>query len=381
MLPLLTVLVALLARAGAAQVEQRAGPVFLTVEAYANLTGSTTARLDSSAKRFDEADRRLDAAVRLFGRLESEQGITIGPRIELQSLGAARPDFGDRSLVVLHPDYGRIEVGYRRGLPDTLTGYAPNVYTFVGVEFGPPTGLSLFPQGGLQTGFLDPAVAGRIAGLSYLGVTAALAGDSSAKAIYISPRIAGFQLGAAASPSTDDSPWGGHFGASAQFGLLHETYFGQNAFRVGGSYSFAHGREADGVRTSDLHSANVGATLILDEVLSLGLSATSDGRSGSVHRADAAPVPFGGGAVASVNYEYGPATFGGFLQWASAAHDANATGRATLRAVEVGTSYRTDPRLRFYGAVYGYSFEDQGGASSSGSAAGLIFLAGVRGTL
>ena len=176
MLPLLTVLVALLPRSGAAQVEQIAGPAFLTVEAYANLTGSTTAWLESSAKRLDRADRRLDAAVRLFARFESEQGIAIGPRIELQSLGAAGPDFGDRSVVVLHPDYGRIEVGYRRGLPDTLTGYAPNAYTFVGVEFGPPTGLSLFPQGGLQTGFLDPAVAGRIAGLSYLGVAAALAG-------------------------------------------------------------------------------------------------------------------------------------------------------------------------------------------------------------
>src|SRR5437868_14382705 len=87
MLPLLTVLVALLPRAGAAQVEQSAGPAFLTVEAYANLTGSATARLESSAKTFDGADRRLDAAVRLFARLETEQGIAIGPRIELQSLG------------------------------------------------------------------------------------------------------------------------------------------------------------------------------------------------------------------------------------------------------------------------------------------------------
>ena len=109
MLPLLTVLVALLPRSGAAQVEQSAGPAFLTVEAYANLTGSTTAWLESSAKRLDRADRRLDAAVRLFARFESEQGVAIGPRIELQSPGAAGPDFGDRSVVVLHPDYGRIE--------------------------------------------------------------------------------------------------------------------------------------------------------------------------------------------------------------------------------------------------------------------------------
>ncbi|SRR6266446_6372208 len=377
----LTTLASLLPRAGAAQVETSAGAVHLTVEAYANLTGGAPALLESSEKRFERADRRLDAAVRLFPRFEGKDGTTIGPRIELQSLGATRPDFGDRSLVLLHPDYGRIELGYRFGLPDTLFGYAPNVYLFVGVEFGPPTGLSLFPQGGVQTAFLDPAIAGRIAGLSYLGITTALAGDHSAKVIYVSPRIAGFQIGASASPSTDDSPWAGHFGASAQFGLLHETYFGQNALRFGGSYSFAQGQEADGTRTSDLHSTNLGATLILDEVLSLGLSASSDGRSGSVRRADAAPVPVSVGVVASANYEYGPATFGGFLQWASAAHDANATGRATLRAVEVGASWRTDPRLRFYGSVYGYGFDDQAGTSSSGSATGLVFVAGVRGTL
>src|SRR6266404_5704302 len=97
----LTTLASLLPRAGAAQVETSAG---------------APALLESSEKRFERADRRLDAAVRLFPRFEGKDGTTIGPRIELQSLGATRPDFGDRSLVLLHPDYGRIELGYRFGL-------------------------------------------------------------------------------------------------------------------------------------------------------------------------------------------------------------------------------------------------------------------------
>src|SRR5262249_20114547 len=136
------------------------------------------------------------------------------------------PEFGDRTLVVAIPSAGRVEVGWRQGLPDTLTGYAPNSYTFTGVEFGPPTGRNLFPNGGLQTSFLDSRLAARLAAVSYLGITAALASDASPKIIGVSPRFAGFQVGASFSPDAEDPVWGGEVGASAQAGLLREIYFG-----------------------------------------------------------------------------------------------------------------------------------------------------------
>jgi hypothetical protein len=40
------------------------------------------------------------------------------------------PDkIGERGPLMLG-DFGRVEIGLRRGLPDVLTGYAPNNYKF-----------------------------------------------------------------------------------------------------------------------------------------------------------------------------------------------------------------------------------------------------------
>jgi len=372
----------LLSRVAAAQEDTRQGPLALTVEGYANVTGAARARMERTQTGFDSADRRLDAAARLFGRVDTEEW-TAGARVVFQTIGASSPEFGDRSLVLSHAKLGRLEVGWRQGLPDTLTGYAPNVYTFTAVEFGPPTGLNLFPQGGLQTSFLPPSVGAKIAGLSYLGASAALAGDQSPKLIYVAPRISGFQLGFSASPNADDAAGGASFGASAQAGVLHETYFGQNVLRVGGSYTFARG-ESDrsrGLITGDLHSGNVGVTLVLDDELYLGLSFTADGRSGGVHSVPAATSPFSVGAVASASYEVGRWAVGGFLQWARGGRDVDGTGSARLRSLEIGGSYRVDTRLRFYAAAYGYRLDDQAGPASLGSVSGTVLLAGIRATL
>src|SRR3989475_12321255 len=230
----------LLSRVAAAQEDTRQGPLALTVEGYANVTGAARARMERAETGFDSADRRLDAAARLFGRVDTEEW-TAGARVVLQTIGASRPEFGDRSLVLSHAKLGRLEVGWRQGLPDTLTGYAPNVYTFTAVEFGPPTGLNLFPQGGLQTSFLPHSVGAKIAGLSYLGASAALAGDQSPKLIYVAPRISGFQLGFSASPNADDAAGGASFGASAQAGVVQETSLGPSGAPGGGRPPVARG--------------------------------------------------------------------------------------------------------------------------------------------
>jgi hypothetical protein len=130
----------------------------------------------------------------------------------------------------------------------------------VGVEFGPPTGLSLFPQGGLQTAFLAANVASAIASVSYLGVTTAFAGDGSPKLIYVSPRFSGIQLGVSGSWDAEPTPFGADFKQSAQVGLVYEHYFGQNVWRIGGSYGLGYRRVSDGMadQSRSLHSANLG---------------------------------------------------------------------------------------------------------------------------
>src|SRR3989449_1854517 len=124
--------------------------------------------------------------------------------------------------------------------------------------------MNLYPQCGLHTSFLPHSVGANIAGLSYLGASAAMAGDQSPKLIYVAPRVSGFQLGFSASPNADDAAGGASFGASAQAGVLHETYFGQKVLRVGGSYTVAHGESdrARGVITRDPHSGDGGAPLV-----------------------------------------------------------------------------------------------------------------------
>jgi len=56
--------------------------------------------------------------------------------------------------VLLFDHHGRVEIGERMGLPDVLTGYAPNNFQFTSAEFGPASGPSLDPGGGLQTASL-----------------------------------------------------------------------------------------------------------------------------------------------------------------------------------------------------------------------------------
>src|SRR2546422_2777293 len=126
--------------------------------------------------------------------------------------------------------------------------------------------MNLYPQCGLHTSFLPHSVGANIAGLSYLGASAAMAGDQSPKLIYVAPRVSGFQLGFSASPNADDAAGGASFGASAQAGGLPETHLGPNVVRVGGSYTFAPrgGRRARRLITRGLPSGDGGGTLVLD---------------------------------------------------------------------------------------------------------------------
>ena len=70
----------LLSRVAAAQEDTRQGPLALTVEGYANVTGAARARMERAETGFDSADRRLDAAARLFGRVDTEEW-TAGARV------------------------------------------------------------------------------------------------------------------------------------------------------------------------------------------------------------------------------------------------------------------------------------------------------------
>ena len=257
-----------------------------------------------------------------------------------------------------------------------LTGYAPNNFAFTGAEYGPASGPSLDPGGGLQHAFLPPAIAGELNELGVLGAAASLAGDRSAKVVYVSPKRHGFLGGLSFSPDADDP----RFGTLTQGGIVHEQYWNENQLRLGGSVTFAQARERGAVERRDLASLNLGATLILDYDLMLGISATWNGASG-IERAPGGSSSDAYGLTASVNYNHARWTAGGYLQWATAESDARIAGNDRLAAAQAGVSYRITKKLRLYAAWYYFDFDNEGGGSSAQRVSGSSLLLGARATL
>ncbi len=344
------------------------------LEGYANLTLGLPAGVDSAAgTRAD--DLRFDGALRLFARQSFGKRSGIGARVVLESSPEKELAIGEASAI-LFSDWGRLEVGRRIGLPDVLAGYAPNPFTFTSADFGPASGPSLDPAGNLQTAFLGRTLAGQINELSPLGFTAALAGDQSAKAVYVSPKKHGLLAGLSYSENPEDA----RFGNLIQAGLVREWYWSQNVLRFGGSYTSAAGRPGL-KRVHDLHSINVGVSASLNEALSIGASMTFNGTGGLP--AGITPMrPAGAvGATVSANYNTGPWTVGAYLQRASGEGDVDVAGSDRLQVAEVGASYRFTTHWRLYGAAYLYDFANEGGRMSANRFQGSVWLIGFRAQL
>jgi len=337
------------------------GRYSLTLDAFANAT---------LGESYGEADGRtalVEGEARALGLVTLGGDNALGARLVYGLANDGSQHLGERSLIAIG-DFGRFEVGRRRGLPDILTGYGPNNYQFVSAEFGPASGRSLDPDGGLQTQFLKSNIRDAISGLSSLGITSSLFLDDSSKAIYVSPKVHGFLAGLSYSDDARDS--GGDFGRLLQSGLTYERYRGQDVWRIGGTYSYAEGEG----NTRDLHSLSFGGTATLDDTLTLGASFTYNGDSGL------ARVPGGSrsdayGIALSANYNIGAWTYGGFIQFARNEGDVTRPGNDSLRAAELGASYRFSTRIRLYTAVYLYDLEDEGDV---GAADGGVLMAGMR---
>lgn len=350
-----------------AQVRVQQGSVDLALEGYANVT-TGFADLSTQGDGFKDGNVRVDAALRGLARWSNPIGPDIGVRVALEGSPEDKLDVAEASLLVFGRG-GRLEIGTRQGLPDVLLGYAPNNFTFTGAEFGPASGPSLDPGGGLQSAFFKGSLAAQMRELAGLGFAASLSDDRSTKVLYVSPKARGWLAGASYAFNATDP----RFSDLLQFGLTHDTYWGDNVLHVGGSYSFARasdrvgGTASDG-RPRDLHSANIGATLVLDYDWMLGASVTYDGASAW-------------GSVVSVNYNYGPWTAGAFVQRSRREGDVDPTRDDAFTAVEAGLSYRVSTRFRLYGAWYAFRLDDEGGVLREDRHRGQMVLLGLRATL
>lgn len=356
-----------------AQVAYERGAHKVTVEAFANLTAAASG--DDDRRGDNRLSGRVDSEARFVWLARTDDKLSVGGRVTLRADTDSEPELGERSLIALAP-WVRLEIGNRRGLPDVLTGYAPNAYQFASAEHGPASGRSLDPDGGLQTAYLDEGVAGEINRLTGLGVTASFFFDESAKIIYVSPKRHGFLGGVSYSPDAEDPER--RFGSLVQAGLVYERYGEQNVVRIGGSYAFADGeRRSGGMNaTRDLHSVSGGISYTHDDDLTFGASFTYNGDSGlpegAPFRSDALGYAF------SVNYNNGPWTVAALYQSAQSAGDALQAGTDHLQAAQAGASYRFNTKVRLYGAFYYYSFDDERGNAESRDLDGGVFLLGTR---
>lgn len=340
----------------------------LTVEGFANFTG---AHVDAASDLQTLNDSRIDSGLRVLGRTSLGRGPTLGVRLSVEGSDA---DLRlTEASVLLFDGHGRIEIGERMGLPDVLTGYAPNNFQFTSAEFGPASGPSLDPAGGLQTGFLPGILAEQIGSLASLGSTAALFADRSAKILYVSPKTHGWLLGASYARDADDAAINQLF----QAGLTHESYRQQDTLRWGATY--AHGRaDVAPISARDLNSLGAGVSLTLHEEWMVGFAASYDGTSRLPEIADGSFASPAWGVTASVNFNTGPWTIGGYCQYATEEGDTTLAPNDRLVAVEIGASYRFTTRLRLYGAWYRFDFDDD---QRSASTVGNILMLGVRATL
>jgi len=337
----------------------------LTVEGFANLTLAT---LDTTDDLQNLDYGRIDSGARVLGRLSLADGPMLGIRLSVE--GSDENTRLTEASILLFDNHGRIEIGERMGLPDVLSGYAPNNFQFTSAEFGPASGPSLDPGGGLQTGFFRGLLAEQIGPLAGLGTTAALFDDRSAKVLYVSPKTHGWLVGASFARDADDAA----VGQLLQAGITHESYRQQDTLRWGATY--AHGQAFASER--DLNSVGVGASVTLNDVWMIGLAASYDGTSRLPESSVGSFASRAWGATASVNFNSGPWTIGGYCQYSTSEGNAAVAANDRLAALEVGASYRFTTKWRVYGAWYRFDFDDdERGASTTGN----VLLLGARATL
>ena len=368
-------LVALTSPPARSQVVLNAMPVSFTIETYGNATAGVTREADTIRGPSPDA-ASFDGAARVLARIAILNGPDIGARVVAE--GTTNNVHVSEASLLLFGSAGRLEFGKRMGLPDVLSGYAPNSFTFATAEFGPPTGRTLDPGGGLQTQFLHSAVRARVEPLANRGVTASLFNDESTKILYVLPKRNGWLGGVSFSTDAEDP----RFDHLTQIGLVHESYWHQNIWRWGGTYAHARANQTgDAAGLRDLNSASFGTSVTLDDSLDIGLSASYDGTSGTSRVAPDNGTSPAWGATVSLNYNTGPWTFGGYYQQARAPAAGSQAGNDRLSAFEVGASYRFTTRIRLYGAWFLYDLTSDRGGSDPIAGSGSVLTLGLRATL
>lgn len=358
-------------------------PIKVILEGFANATagGSVRGNVSLSGATGETNSTHADAGVRLYAEYKLGEQRVLGLRLDVNASSQDPLAVGERSLIYID-SFGRFEIGRRRGLPDSLTGYAPNTYAFTSAEFGVNSGRTLDPGSTLATSFLPSTLADRINAVSGNGANSAFFSDASPKLVYVSPKVWGTQLGTSFAPKIDQgSAPGNPYKQLFQLGLAYQEDFGQDFYRVGGSFSQASLAAnplglAGALPTSDLRSLSLGAELNLGEVWSFGVNASKNSSDSAINAVS--PLYGAHGITASANYNGGEWVYGAYLQRAVGGTGLN--GRDDLSVAQVGVAYRLDTQFRIFAAYYVYRLGNQAPVLNNANqpGRGAVLLVGVR---
>ncbi|WP_158596195.1 porin [Oleomonas cavernae] len=191
---------AALLSAGAAQAA--AEPVKLTVSGY--FKGLIAAGDNGVTDARNVAVKSWDSEIRFEAKGVADNGLTYGARIELE--GNTTGNQIDESYLFFQGGFGRLEVGYNDNVANQMHYQAPS-----------PDALGLL-------GVNSPNYAwGGSTAQTYDFVD-----NDSAKLIYFTPRMGGFQLGVSYSPDISYNNNAGSVGADSDFNLDDDLAYGSN---------------------------------------------------------------------------------------------------------------------------------------------------------
>jgi len=191
---------AALLSAGAAQAA--AEPVKLTVSGY--FKGLIAAGDNGTTDARNVAVKSWDSEIRFEAKGVADNGLTYGARIELE--GNTTGNQIDESYLFFQGGFGRLEVGYNDNAANQMHYQAPS-----------PDALGLL-------GVNSPNYAwGGSTAQTYDFVD-----NDSAKLIYFTPRLGGFQLGVSYSPDIAYNNNASSVGADSDFTLDNDEDYGTN---------------------------------------------------------------------------------------------------------------------------------------------------------
>ena len=154
-----------------------------------------------------------DSEIQFDAKGVADNGLTYGMRVELE--GNTVGNQIDESFLYFQGGFGKIEVGYDDAVANQMHYMAPIPDALALLQINSPN----YAWGGATAQTIDK-----------------LFDTDSAKLIYFTPRMAGFQLGVSYAPDVNYNNNGTSLGSDADFTLDNDAAYGQN-FSAGVNYN------------------------------------------------------------------------------------------------------------------------------------------------